>query len=90
MLKIIGIIFGIAVFLYLAFVAFAAIVVVFGGEEHKRKQRCPECGKKARYFTEKVEEAGGKLSFTDAIHASYRCPNGHVFTKMWTTRNPLG
>jgi hypothetical protein len=89
-LKIIAIIIGIIILLFFGFFVFAAIVIVFGGEEHKRKQRCPECDKKAKYIGETVEEAGGKLSFTDAVHAQYQCRKGHIFTKTWTTRNPLG
>lgn len=88
-LKIIGIVIGALVLFYLGFIILAAWAVL-SGEEHKKRQFCPECGKKAKYFCGTTEEAGGQLSYTDAIHAQYRCPKGHRFQKTWTVRNPLG
>jgi NADH:ubiquinone oxidoreductase subunit 3 (subunit A) len=88
-LKIIGIIIGLVILLFIGFIILSIVVVVFGGNEHRHKQRCPECGRKAKHKNEKVEECGGAYSYTDAIYAKYECPKGHVFEKLWTTRNPF-
>lgn len=88
-LTIVGVVLGIIGLVSCGFLGLL-VWVALDGEEHTKKQVCPECGKKAEYIGGRVEEAGGQLSYTDAIYAQYRCPNGHVSYKKWTVRNPLG
>ena len=81
MLKIVLIALGavIAIFLGLVFLGVWAL----SGNEHLKKQRCAECGRKAKYLDSEVEKL--KWSYADAIHARYQCPKGHVFNKTWRT-----
>jgi len=75
--------------LVLAGAAFVALGLwSFAGQPHRRRQRCPTCGRRAQPGRERVEEAGGERSFTDGVHVEYTCPNGHAFTRRWTSALP--
>jgi predicted RND superfamily exporter protein len=80
-LKIIFIVIGIIIVVFLGLVLL--LVWALYGEEHTRKQRCPRCGRKAIYIDSEIEKL--KWSYADAIHARYKCSEGHIFEKTWRT-----